>query len=138
MPVAYLVGRREFYSLPFRVTQDVLIPRPETELLVDRLLDLLAAFGKASPNETLRIADVGTGSGIIAICAAKKFTTCHVTAIEKSPAGSAVARANAAQHGVADRVEFREGDLLAGLPATRTLTSLPATRRMSPRLNTLS
>ena len=121
MPVAYLVGWREFYSLPFRVTQDVLIPRPETELLVVRLLDLLAAHGKTSPNETMRIADVGTGSGIIAICAAKKFANCHVTAIDKSSAALAVARANAAQHGVADRIEIREGDLLSGLPATRAL-----------------
>src|SRR5262245_8633274 len=66
-PVAYLVGKREFYSLSFRVTPDVLIPRPETELLVVRLLDLIRQAAIAQPS----IADVGTGSGIIAICAAK-------------------------------------------------------------------
>jgi release factor glutamine methyltransferase len=116
MPVAYLVGRREFYSLPFRVTPDVLIPRPETELLVVRLLDLMAERGKDGAAE-IRVADVGTGSGIIAICAAKKFANCRVTAIDKSTAALAVARANAAQHGVADRIEFLESDLLAALPA---------------------
>jgi release factor glutamine methyltransferase len=117
MPVAYLVGRREFYSLPFRVTSDVLIPRPETELLVVRLLDLLAARAQEAPNETLQVADVGTGSGIIAICAAKRFPACHVTAIDKSTAALAVALSNAEQHGVSDRIEFREGDLLSELPA---------------------
>ncbi|HEY1598160.1 MAG TPA: peptide chain release factor N(5)-glutamine methyltransferase [Pirellulales bacterium] len=134
-PVAYLVGRREFYSLPFRVTQDVLIPRPETELLVVRLLDLMANRDSATddsmaaqptpPAEVerpekapqLRVADVGTGSGIIAICAVQRIKTCRVTAIDLSPAALAVARDNAAQHGVADRVDFVEGDLLASLPA---------------------
>jgi release factor glutamine methyltransferase len=116
MPVAYLVGRREFYSLPFRVTPDVLIPRPETELLVVRLLDLMAERVKSGVAE-IRVADVGTGSGIIAICAAKKFANCRVTAIDKSAAALAVARANAAQHGVTDRVDFVESDLLTALPA---------------------
>jgi release factor glutamine methyltransferase len=119
-PVAYLVGRREFYSLPFRVTKDVLIPRPETELLVVRLLDLMAE--RDSPaDETvpqLQVADVGTGSGIIAICTAQRIKTCHVTAIDVSPAALAVARKNAAQHGVTERVDFVEGDLLASLPAS--------------------
>ncbi|HVU88588.1 MAG TPA: peptide chain release factor N(5)-glutamine methyltransferase [Pirellulales bacterium] len=120
MPVAYLVGRREFYSLPFQVTRDVLIPRPETELLVVRLLDLLAAGAQQTPGETLHVADVGTGSGIIAICAAKRFANCHVTAIDKSAAAITIARANAEQHGVAERMEFVEGDLLSGLPAEPT------------------
>jgi release factor glutamine methyltransferase len=115
MPVAYLVGRREFYSLPFRVTQDVLIPRPETELLLVRLLDLMAArTGDALPP---RIADVGTGSGIIAICAAQRQKDCHVTAIDISPAALKIARENASQHGVAERIEFVEGDLLSQLAA---------------------
>jgi release factor glutamine methyltransferase len=119
-PVAYLVGRREFYSLPFRVTKDVLIPRPETELLVVRLLDLMAE--RDSPAEDtvpqLQVADVGTGSGIIAICTAQRVKACHVTAIDVSPAALAVARENAAQHGVTERVDFVEGDLLASLPAS--------------------
>ena len=70
MPVAYLVGHKEFYSLDFRVTPDVLIPRPETELLVVTLLDL----AKTKPKDTpWSIADVGTGSGILAVCAAKNL-----------------------------------------------------------------
>ena len=70
-PVAYLVGQREFYSLSFRVTPDVLIPRPETELLVVRCSICDRSRGTISGDSSLRIADVGTGSGIIAVCAAK-------------------------------------------------------------------
>ncbi|MCL6503663.1 MAG: peptide chain release factor N(5)-glutamine methyltransferase [Pirellulales bacterium] len=113
-PVAYLVGRREFYSLSFRVTPDVLIPRPETEFLLIRLLDLAATHQPAG--EALQIADVGTGSGVLAICAARKLAGCRVTAIDRSPAALAVARANAEEHGVLQQIVFREGDLLAGLP----------------------
>jgi release factor glutamine methyltransferase len=116
-PVAYLVGRREFYSLSFRVTPAVLIPRPETELLVVALLDLAEARAAAGP---LRIADVGTGSGIIAICAAKHLTNCQVTAIDISPAALDVARLNATEHGVADRVELLESDLFAAIPPDRS------------------
>lgn len=114
-PVAYLVGRREFYSLPFRVTPDVLIPRPETEFLVVALLDL----AKSAGNETCRICDVGTGSGIIAICAAVHLPKCQVTAIDISPAAIDVATENARTHGVDQRIEFVSGDLLADLPADR-------------------
>jgi release factor glutamine methyltransferase len=110
MPVAYLVGYREFYSMRFRVTPDVLIPRPETELLVVRLLDL--AKLRQNGDATLAIADVGTGSGIVAVCAAKQLPAARVTAIDISPAALDVARANAADHGVADRIDFVAGDLL--------------------------
>ena len=134
MPVAYLVGRREFYSLSFRVTPDVLIPRPETELLVVRLLDLIAerarspgaddlgevaahaAADSPAPTTPVHIADVGTGSGIVAICAAKRCPSCRVTAVDISLAALEVARGNAAQHGVAGQIEFLAGDLLAALP----------------------
>src|SRR5215471_3747319 len=78
MPVAYLVGKREFYSLSFRVTPDVLIPRPETELLVIRLSDL--AKQMETPECQLQIADIGTGSGIIAISAAKQLPHANLTA----------------------------------------------------------
>jgi release factor glutamine methyltransferase len=114
MPVAYLVGRREFYSLPFRVTPDVLIPRPETEFLVIGLLDRIRA---QTPSGTLRVADVGTGSGIVGICAAKYAPLARITAIDISPAALDVARGNAAELGFAERIEFVQGDLLAGLPA---------------------
>ena len=120
-PVAYLVGRREFYSLPFRVTPDVLIPRPETELLVVTVLDLAKqGLGTSVPGQpTPIIADVGTGSGIIAICLAKNLPASRVTAIDVSPAALAIARENAKQHGVADLIEFIESDLFAAVPADR-------------------
>ena len=95
-PVAYLVGKREFFSLSFRVTRDVLIPRPETETLVVRLIDLAKHF--ATNDQCPRIADVGTGSGIIAICAAKYLPEAKVMAIDSSEMALAVARQNAADH----------------------------------------
>jgi release factor glutamine methyltransferase len=113
-PVAYLVGRREFYSLSFQVGPAVLIPRPETELLVITMLDLTKTRPAGAP---LAVADVGTGSGIIAICLAKHLPSCRVTAIDRSTAALAIAAANAAEHGVADRVDMVESDLFAALPA---------------------
>jgi release factor glutamine methyltransferase len=112
-PVAYLVGHREFYSMEFHVTPDVLIPRPETELLVVRLLDNAKALRADSPIE---IADVGTGSGIIAIVAAKRLPRARVIAIDQDAAALEVARFNAKSHGVAERIEFFESDLFAALP----------------------
>jgi release factor glutamine methyltransferase len=112
-PVAYLVGRREFYSMDFRVTPDVLIPRPETELLVVALLDLVK---QRQDNQPPRIVDVGTGSGIIAVCAAKHIPNAQVTAIDISPPALKVAQANATDHGVADRIEWLESDLFAAVP----------------------
>lgn len=109
-PVAYLVGRREFYSLSFHVTPDVLIPRPETEFLLIALLDLAKGRGE------LKIADIGTGSGCVAVSAAKHLLQAHVTAIDISPAALVVARKNAAAHGVEGRIEFVESDLFAALP----------------------
>ncbi len=106
-PVAYLVGSREFFSLPFIVTKDVLIPRPETEGLVVRTIDLLK--DAAAP----RIIDVGTGSGAIAVTLAKQLPRAMIVATDISPAALAVAKANAERHGVADRIEFVECDLLA-------------------------
>lgn len=114
-PVAYLLGRREFFSLSFRVTPEVLIPRPETELVVVQALDLLKQrpAGATPP----RVADVGTGSGAIAVCLARHHPEVRVTAVDVSPAALAVARENAKAHGVAERVELLESDLLAGLPS---------------------
>jgi release factor glutamine methyltransferase len=119
-PVAYLVGQREFYSLRFQVTPDVLIPRPETEFVVIAALDHLQARGRKSEvggQQDVRVADVGTGSGAIAVAIAKHAAAVRVTAIDISPAALAVARANADSHGVADRLEFLVGDLLEALPA---------------------
>ncbi len=112
-PVAYLVGHREFYSLPFKVTRDVLIPRPETELLVVALLDAAKELIASKPS--LSIADIGTGSGIVAVCAAKNLPQCHVTAVDISPKALDVARANVETHGVGDRVELIESDLFAAI-----------------------
>jgi release factor glutamine methyltransferase len=117
-PVAYLVGRREFYSLSFRVTPDVLIPRPETELLVVAAIDL-AKERFSTLDSRLSIADVGTGSGIIAVCLAKHLPAWRVTAVDISTAALAVAEDNAKRHGVSDRIEFVESDLLAAVPADR-------------------
>jgi release factor glutamine methyltransferase len=118
VPFAYLVGKREFYSLDFRVTPDVLIPRPETEFLVIALLDLIKAMPAGS--EAIRIADVGTGSGIIALSVAKHAPRVRATAIDVNPAALAIAQENAEQLGVSERVVFVESDLFAALPAERT------------------
>lgn len=112
-PVAYLVGHREFYALDFEVTPDVLIPRPETELLVVALLDHVK---QAGAREGIEIADVGTGSGILAVCAAKYAAGSHVTAIDVSPAALEVARRNAVRHGVEERIAFVESNLFAAVP----------------------
>lgn len=113
-PVAYLVGHREFFSLDFLVTKDVLIPRPETETLVMAALD--AAGQLAAP----RILDLGTGSGCIAITCAARLPKAQVTAVDISPAALAIARKNAERNKVADRIEFFEGDLFAPLaPSAR-------------------
>ena len=112
-PVAYLVGNREFYSLSFEVNPSVLIPRPETEFLVVRLLDLAKEAGTTSSN--LNIVDVGTGSGIVAICAAKYLPQAKVVAIDISEDALSVAKRNAERHDVADRIEFRQGNLLDGV-----------------------
>lgn len=112
-PVAYLVGRREFYSLSFRVTPDVLIPRPETEFLVIALLDLAR---RRPGGDAIRICDVGTGSGILAVCAAKHLPNARVTALDVSPAALAVARTNASDHGVAERIRWLQSDLFSVVP----------------------
>jgi release factor glutamine methyltransferase len=107
MPVAYLVGHREFYSLSFDVTPAVLIPRPETETLVLEALRLL------KPLDAPRVLDLGTGSGCIAISIVRQHKAARVTAIDASAAALAVATGNASKHAVADRVAFLEGDLFA-------------------------
>lgn len=105
-PVAYLVGRKEFYSLSFEVSPAVLIPRPESEFVLVELLTLLKGV------ESIRVVDVGTGSGCLAIAAAHQHRGAQIIAIDLSEDALAVARRNAATHGVADRVEFRAGDSL--------------------------
>ena len=107
-PVQYITGEREFYGLRFAVTPDVLIPRPETEHLVE------AALERVPPDAPFRIADVGTGSGAIAVALAVARPSIQVTALDISPAALTIAKQNATIHGVADRIEFIEADLLDG------------------------
>src|SRR5689334_3231997 len=108
-PVAYLVGRKEFYKLTFEVTPAVLIPRPATESLV------LAALERAKPLPAPRVLDVGTGSGCIAVSVARQHPGARVVAVDISDDALAVARRNAERHGVVDRISFRHSDLFASL-----------------------
>jgi release factor glutamine methyltransferase len=109
VPVAYLTGHKEFYGLEFAVDARVLVPRPETELLVEQAI----AWAAKHPRP-LAVADIGTGSGAIAVALAKHLPAATVYAVDLSPAALEVARANATRHGVA--VQFFQGDLLASLP----------------------
>jgi release factor glutamine methyltransferase len=111
-PVAYLTGRREFWSLELEVTPDVLVPRPETELLVERALAAIA--GARNP----AVLDLGTGSGAVAIAIAVARPDAVVTATDHSPAALAVARRNAARLAAAN-LRFLEGDWYEPLPDTR-------------------
>ncbi len=108
-PVAHLTGEREFWSLRLTVTADTLIPRPETELLVE------AALALALPDDA-RVLDLGTGSGAIALALAAERPRWRITALDRSPAALAVARANAERLGLT-AIEFIEGDWFEGLPA---------------------
>jgi release factor glutamine methyltransferase len=114
-PVAHITGEREFYSRPFAVSAAVLIPRPETETLVE--LALRRARALATGGAGVRIADVGTGSGCVAVTLAAELLAATVAATDVSDAAIEVAAANVARHGVGDRVELLRGpwgDPLAG------------------------
>jgi release factor glutamine methyltransferase len=112
-PVAYLTGEREFWSLPLRLGPEVLVPRPETELVVERALALLPGRG-ASPAHTVQVADLGTGSGAIALALASERPQWRLLATDHSHAALQVARANAQRLGFTD-VEFIQGDWCAPL-----------------------
>jgi release factor glutamine methyltransferase len=107
--VAYLLGRARFYEEELEVTPAVLVPRPDTETLIEAALERLPA------GTTAHVADVGTGSGAIAIALARKRPGLRVTATELSPPAAAVARRNVARYGLEARVEVVVTDLLAGL-----------------------
>lgn len=108
-PVAQIVGQREFWGLDFEVTPDVLIPRPETEFIVEEAI----AFAREHRWRTA--IDVGTGSGCIAVSIAQELPGVHLTATDCSDAALAVARRNAARHRVSDRISFISTDLLNGV-----------------------
>ena len=122
-PVAHLVGEREFYGRAFTVSAAVLIPRPETELLVERVV----AWARAE-NAPVRICDAGTGSGCIAVSLACELPTAELVATDASPEAAAVAGANARRHGVGDRVRVEVGawgEPLRGLGPFDVLVSNP-------------
>jgi len=116
-PMQYILGHQEFWSLDFRVTPDVLIPRPETEHSVERVLEIVRELAVEQRRHALRIVDVGTGSGCIAVAVAyslkRENIDVEVTGVDISSAALAVARENAARHGVG--IRFLQSDLLCAL-----------------------
>jgi release factor glutamine methyltransferase len=132
IPVQHLTGRQEFWGMSFEVTPDVLIPRPETEHLIEVALDRLALrelhAGRPNKNDGagLLIADVGTGSGCIAIALAKELPQAQFVAIDVSVAALAVAQSNAARLGFSERIQFVASDLFLSLPGA------PLVARHSP------
>lgn len=131
-PVAYLVGHKEFMGLDFIVTPDVLVPNPDTEVLVQRAVEIAR-----EAQREVRVADVGTGSGCIAVAIARYAANADVWASDISPAALAVANRNVAAHGVGERVHLVQGDLLepmdgrfdivcANLPYLSRAARLPA------------
>jgi release factor glutamine methyltransferase len=107
IPTQYITGHQEFWGMDLIVSPAVLIPRPETEHVVEAVLSL-------SPGAGLRIIDVGTGSGCIALALAKELPQIEIHAADTSPAALEVARANAARHGLESRIQFHQTDLLQG------------------------
>jgi release factor glutamine methyltransferase len=121
VPAQYITGHQEFWGMDLIVTPAVLIPRPETEHVIEAVLelgDVVRGRGQGCPphpTNPLRIADVGTGSGAIALALAKEFPHVEIHATDISAAALEIARANAARLQLADRVQFHQTDLLAGL-----------------------
>ena len=111
-PLQYITGVQDFYGREFRVTPDVLIPRPETELLVEAALEVIA--GVSGPS----ICDVGTGSGCIAVTLLCERTDARAVAVDVSEAALAIAADNAGRHGVAERIDLKVSDCFQGLGAT--------------------
>jgi len=107
-PLAYITGEREFWSLRFHVTPEVLVPRPETELLVEVTLELAKRLEK---NHPIKILDLGTGSGAIAVSLAKELDDIEVWATDLSAPALEVARSNALRHGGSEKIHFIEGDM---------------------------
>ena len=110
VPVAYIIGEKEFMGLTFKVTEDTLVPRPDTEILVQAAIERLRARGDAP-----RFADIGTGTGAICLSVLHFLPKAQADTVDISPAARAVAEENAAALEVADRVTFHTGDLLAPL-----------------------
>jgi release factor glutamine methyltransferase len=126
-PVAYLVGRKEFFKLELEVGPAVLIPRPDSEVLVLECLDL------AKKLPAPRVLDIGTGSGNLVVAVARQHTGAQVTTVDLSPDALAVARRNAGRHGLADRIRFLEGDLFGPVPAGERFDSIISNPPYIPR-----
>lgn len=109
-PLQHIIGNQEFWGLEFKVTPDVLIPRPETEFIIEAALSIVQ-----DRNRPVRIVDLCTGSGCIAVSLAKELTAARLIATDASPKALAVAVENARHHGVSDRVRYLAGDLFAPL-----------------------
>ncbi len=114
-PAAYITGYKEFYGIQFFVDRNVLIPRPETELLVDEALRACAAI-RGRMNRAVSVADIGTGSGAIAISLALHATDLELYAVDRSGEALSTARKNARAHMVERNISFLQGDLLSPLP----------------------
>ncbi len=115
VPAQYITGHQEFWGMDFIVSQAVLIPRPETEHVIEKVLEIVRVGRLPSPATSLRIADVGTGSGCIALALARELRSVEIHAADISAAALEVARANAARHQLAGRVQFHHADLLGKL-----------------------
>ena len=115
VPTQYITGHQEFWGMDLIVSPAVLIPRPETEHVVETVLELAAVSGIGCEEAPLRILDVGTGSGCIALALAKEFPRAEIHATDISAAALEIARANAARHQLESRIRFRQSDLLEGL-----------------------
>jgi len=114
VPAQYITGHQEFWGMDLIVSPAVLIPRPETEHVIETVLGLAKPMVSASP--TIRIVDIGTGSGAIALALARELPGAEILAIDISPEALEIARANAVRHNLAARLEFQIDDLLTGLP----------------------
>ena len=114
-PMAYIIGHREFWSLEFTLTPSVLVPRPETELLVEETLRQMASIERdiefSGPKPNFRILDLGTGCGALSVSLAKEKSDVEIWATDISPEALAIAQSNAEQHGVRERIHFVHGDL---------------------------
>lgn len=115
MPAQYITGHQEFWGMDFIVTPAVLIPRPETEHVIETVLERVGVGQALSAADPLRIVDVGTGSGCIALALARELPRAEIHATDISPAALEIARANAARHQFEGRIQFHQTDLLQGL-----------------------
>ncbi len=114
-PVAYLINKKQFFGLDFYVDKNVLIPRPETEILVEKVIGYASSFVSTDGTDLMTVLDVGTGCGNIAVSLAKNIEDVHVTAVDVSVEALEVAKKNAVSHGVLAKVDFMVSDLLSNI-----------------------